>query len=124
MQARSLARRCPSGSMTVLGDLAQATGEHAYQDWSVLGEALATGDGWYLEELTIGYRVPREVMEFAEVLGRTVSPVRRSPLDPAGGPRRDHGGSGGRVRPPGRGRRASPVPPLTGRRPLHRGDRP
>ncbi|WP_024934747.1 HelD family protein [Actinomadura welshii] len=74
MQARSLARRCPSGSMTVLGDLAQATGEHAYQDWSVLGEALATGDGWYLEELAIGYRVPREVMEFAEVLGRTVSP--------------------------------------------------
>ncbi|MFG2243743.1 hypothetical protein [Spirillospora sp. NPDC048823] len=74
MQARSLARRCPSGSMTVLGDLAQATGDHAYRDWSVLGDSLAAGDGWHLEELTVGYRVPREVMEFAEVLGRSVSP--------------------------------------------------
>ncbi|TDC97806.1 ATP-binding domain-containing protein [Actinomadura sp. 7K507] len=74
MQARSLARRCPAGSMTVLGDLAQATGDHTYQDWSVLGAALAGEDGWHLEELTVGYRVPREVMEFAEVLGRTVSP--------------------------------------------------
>lgn len=74
MQARSLARRCPSGSMTVLGDLAQAAGDHAHEDWSVIGAALADEDGWHLEELTVGYRVPREVMEFAEVLGRSVSP--------------------------------------------------
>lgn len=74
MQARSLARRCPNGSMTVLGDLAQATGDHAYRDWSVLGEILAAGDGWHLKELTVGYRVPREVMDFAEVLGRSVAP--------------------------------------------------
>ncbi|MFI0372382.1 HelD family protein [Actinomadura sp. 1N219] len=74
MQARSLARRCPSGSMTVLGDLAQATGDRAYPDWSVLGGILAGRDGWHLEELTVGYRVPREVMDFTEVLGRSVSP--------------------------------------------------
>ncbi|TYB42692.1 HelD family protein [Actinomadura chibensis] len=74
MQARSLARRCPSGSMTVLGDLAQATGDHAHDDWSALGEILAGRDGWHLEELTVGYRVPREVMDFAEVLGRSIAP--------------------------------------------------
>lgn len=74
MQARSLARRCPSGSMTVLGDLAQATGDHSYEDWSPLGSALAGEDGWHLAELTVGYRVPKEVMEFAEVLGRSISP--------------------------------------------------
>ncbi|TDD75081.1 hypothetical protein E1293_28720 [Actinomadura darangshiensis] len=74
MQARSLARRCPSGSMTVLGDLAQSTGDHRYEDWTDLGSALAGGDGWHLEELTVGYRVPREVMDLAEVLGRSVSP--------------------------------------------------
>ncbi|MEV4002444.1 ATP-binding domain-containing protein [Actinomadura sp. NPDC049753] len=74
MQARSLARRCPSGSMTVLGDLAQATGDHSYEDWSLLGSALAGEDGWHLAELTVGYRVPKEVMEFAEVLGRSISP--------------------------------------------------
>lgn len=74
MQARSLARRCPSGSMTVLGDLAQATGVRSYEDWSVLGSALANEDSWHLAELTVGYRVPKEVMELAEVLGRSVSP--------------------------------------------------
>lgn len=74
MQARSLARRCPSGSMTVLGDLAQATGDHAHEDWSVLGSILAGKDGRHLEALTVGYRVPQEVMEFAEPLGRSISP--------------------------------------------------
>ena len=34
MQFRMIARRAPSGSVTVLGDLAQATGPWTYGDWS------------------------------------------------------------------------------------------
>ena len=33
MQFRMIARRAPSGSITVLGDLAQATGPWTYADW-------------------------------------------------------------------------------------------
>lgn len=74
MQARSLARRCPSGSMTILGDLAQAAGLHRWSDWSRLTGVLSAKDGWHLEQLTIGYRVPREVMDFAAPLARTLAP--------------------------------------------------
>ena len=34
MQFRMIARRAPSGSITVLGDLAQATGPWTYSDWA------------------------------------------------------------------------------------------
>ena len=34
MQFRMVARRAPSGSITVLGDLAQATGPWTYSDWT------------------------------------------------------------------------------------------
>ena len=34
MQFRMIARRAPSGSITVLGDLAQATGPWTYADWA------------------------------------------------------------------------------------------
>jgi len=87
MQARALARRCPSGAMTVLGDLAQATGPHTYPGWERLGRILAGGDGWSVAELTEGYRVPREVMEFAAPLAAFVAPGVTAPtaVRPAGG---------------------------------------
>jgi len=74
MQARSLARRCPSGSMTVLGDLAQSVGSRQYDVWGRLAAILAGADGWHIAELTVGYRVPREVMEFARPLATALSP--------------------------------------------------
>ncbi|GAA1440323.1 hypothetical protein [Nocardiopsis tropica] len=64
MQVRSLAQRCPDGSMTVLGDLAQATGPHRYGTWDNFARSLGT-DRWHTAELLVGYRVPRQVMEFA-----------------------------------------------------------
>ena len=33
MQFRMVARRAPTGSLTVLGDLAQATGAWSYDSW-------------------------------------------------------------------------------------------
>lgn len=73
MQARSLARRCPGGSMTVLGDLAQTTGARQYDVWERLAGILGGRDGWHMAELTAGYRVPDEVMRFAAPLARAVS---------------------------------------------------
>ncbi|HSL09198.1 MAG TPA: AAA family ATPase [Pseudonocardiaceae bacterium] len=65
MAWRVLMRRCPSRSMTVVGDLAQ-TGDRAgavsWQD--VLGPYVA--QRWRLEQLTINYRNPAEVAELAD----------------------------------------------------------
>ncbi|WP_231493907.1 UvrD-helicase domain-containing protein [Nocardiopsis sp. CNT312] len=65
MQLRALARRCPSGSFTVLGDLAQSTGVHNHLEWSTLTGYLELPDGWELQELTLGYRIPSQVMHTA-----------------------------------------------------------
>ncbi|MFI8182455.1 HelD family protein [Actinacidiphila glaucinigra] len=75
MEARSLARHCPGGSMTILGDLAQATGPHLYADWEELGSVLAGQHGWRIAELRTGFRVPGEVMEYVRRLGRHCAPV-------------------------------------------------
>ncbi|AQS68422.1 ATP-binding domain-containing protein [Streptomyces pactum] len=74
MQARSLRRRCPTGSMTVLGDLAQATGPHAYTNWERLGGLLSDHGDWRVAELNTSYRVPAEIMEFVAPLARAVAP--------------------------------------------------
>ncbi|MCX4763841.1 AAA family ATPase [Streptomyces sp. NBC_01275] len=74
MQARSLHRRCPTGSMTVLGDLAQATGPHSYTAWDQLGGLLSDQGNWRVTELNTSYRVPAEIMEFVAPLARAVAP--------------------------------------------------
>ncbi|WP_329176833.1 HelD family protein [Streptomyces sp. NBC_01477] len=76
MQARSLRRRsAANGSMTVLGDLAQATGPHAYPDWNRLGDLFSDHGDWRVEELNTSYRVPSEIMEFVSPLARTIAPA-------------------------------------------------
>ncbi|WP_431951205.1 HelD family protein [Actinacidiphila sp. bgisy167] len=76
MQARSLRRRsAANGSMTVLGDLAQATGPHTYTDWDRLGTILSDHGDWRVAELNTSYRVPAEIMEFVAPLARTVAPA-------------------------------------------------
>ncbi|OEJ95721.1 HelD family protein [Streptomyces thermolilacinus] len=75
MQARALRRRCAvGGSMTVLGDLAQATGPHIPADWDRLGALLSDHGDWNVAELGTSYRVPAEIMEFVAPLARTVAP--------------------------------------------------
>jgi len=67
MQCRAIARRCPTGSTTVLGDLAQATAPAALGDWShtlaAMGQPAAR-----VVQLTRGYRVPAEILDFANQL--------------------------------------------------------
>ncbi|MET8750401.1 ATP-binding domain-containing protein [Streptomyces sp. NPDC004667] len=75
MQARSLRRRCAvGGSMTVLGDLAQATGAHIPTSWDLLGTLLSDHGDWSVAQLTTSYRVPAEIMEFVAPLARVVAP--------------------------------------------------
>ncbi|WP_309063941.1 UvrD-helicase domain-containing protein [Streptomyces sp.] len=75
MQARTLRRRVArGGSMTVLGDLAQATGPRVHTDWEELGALLSDHGDWRVAELTTSYRVPAEIMEFVAPLARTVAP--------------------------------------------------
>jgi DNA helicase IV len=67
MQCRAIARRCPLGSVTVLGDLAQATTPWAPGDWAVTLRHLGH-DGAAIRPLTAGYRVPGEVLDVANRL--------------------------------------------------------
>ena len=73
MMLRALGRRAATGSLTVLGDLAQATTPWASSDWSdVLGH-LAKPDG-HVEQLTAGFRVPADVINLAARLLPSIAP--------------------------------------------------
>jgi hypothetical protein len=73
MMLRALGRRAATGSLTVLGDLAQATTPWAASDWAdVLGH-LAKPDG-HVEQLTAGFRVPADVIELAARLLPSIAP--------------------------------------------------
>ncbi|MFD2416146.1 ATP-binding domain-containing protein [Amycolatopsis pigmentata] len=79
MDWRLLMRRCPSRSMTLVGDVAQTgapAGASAWQD--VLGPHV--GDRWRLRELTVNYRTPVEIMSLAAAALARVDPGLRVPL--------------------------------------------
>ena len=67
MQCRAVARRCPLGSVTVLGDLAQATTPWAPGSWTITLQHLGH-EGATIRPLTVGYRVPGEVLDLANLL--------------------------------------------------------
>ncbi|HLI02485.1 MAG TPA: ATP-binding domain-containing protein [Acidimicrobiales bacterium] len=68
MQLRMLARRCPSGSMTLLGDLAQAVGVWGHRQWEDMAAWLPTPAGIRTVELRLGYRSPAQVLDLASRL--------------------------------------------------------
>jgi DNA helicase IV len=75
MQFRMIARRAPSGSVTILGDLAQATGPWTYTDWGEVRALLAPeAVRSEHEELTLGYRAPGRVLDLASRLLRVAAP--------------------------------------------------
>jgi DNA helicase IV len=78
MAWRMLARRCPSRSMTIVGDLAQASVPWGATDWqAVLGPI--TGGRVTVRELTVNYRTPAEVMAVAADVLAAVDPTSRLP---------------------------------------------
>ncbi|MER5182832.1 UvrD-helicase domain-containing protein [Streptomyces sp. NPDC002896] len=73
MQYRAVGRRCTTGSATVLGDLAQGTTPWATPSWDVALRHLGHPDA-LVEELTAGFRVPREVIAYASRLLPAIAP--------------------------------------------------
>ena len=78
MQYRAVGRRCRGGSITVLGDLAQATTPWATTDWASALTALGHPDA-AVRALTRGYRVPAEVLDLANRLLPHLAAVITSP---------------------------------------------
>jgi DNA helicase IV len=73
MECRAVGRRCTTGSATVLGDLAQGTTAAATESWpALLGHLGKTGAD--LCELRTGYRVPRQILDFANQLLGALAP--------------------------------------------------
>lgn len=89
MQLRSVARRSASGSLTVVGDLAQSTGDWSRDDWREVTDHLPATHPVEEVPLRYGYRVPRQVYELAARLLPVAAPqvpapqvVRDGPADP------------------------------------------
>jgi DNA helicase IV len=74
MELRAVARRCPNRSMTILGDLAQATAPGAQQRWEDAVIHLGSPATASIEELELGYRVPKPILDVANRLLPTVAP--------------------------------------------------
>jgi DNA helicase IV len=73
MQYRAVGRRCSTGSATVLGDIAQGTTPWATSDWATALAHLGKPEA-AVEELTQGFRVPREVIAYASRLLPAIAP--------------------------------------------------
>ncbi len=80
MQLRTVARRAREGCLTILGDVAQATGPVRWRSWHDVLPHLPGGDEATVEELRHAYRVPREIMQLALPLLETIAPDVRPPL--------------------------------------------
>ena len=80
MQLRMVARRSLSGSLTIVGDIAQATGAWAHQSWDEILEHLPTKRGTRRSELTVGYRIPAKNMEMAARVLRVAAPDLQPPV--------------------------------------------
>ncbi len=78
MELRLLNRRSLNGSMTIVGDIAQATGAWAHDDWQEVLSHLPDKHEPRRAELSIGYRIPAPTMAAAA----KVLPYAAPDLDP------------------------------------------
>jgi DNA helicase IV len=76
MEIRAVGRRCTTGAATVLGDIAQGTTPWSARTWESLLEHLGKPEG-AVRELDVGYRVPREILDFASRLLPVIAPELR-----------------------------------------------
>jgi DNA helicase IV len=86
MQCRAIGRRCATGSATVLGDIAQGTTAWATSSWEQMLGHLGKPEA-DLRVLDTGYRVPRQILDFASRLLGQIAPA----LRPATSVRQDAG---------------------------------
>jgi DNA helicase IV len=73
MEVRAIGRRCATGAATVLGDIAQGTTPWAATSWPTLLSHLGKPDA-PVRELDVGYRVPRQILDFASRLLPSIAP--------------------------------------------------
>ncbi|TAJ49696.1 MAG: AAA family ATPase [Herbiconiux sp.] len=65
MQWRVLLRKSPLRSFTIVGDVAQASSAASSTSWEATLSPLV-GENWRLEELTVNYRTPSQIVDAAE----------------------------------------------------------
>ena len=80
MQLLAISRRAVDGSLTMLGDVAQATGPVVYRRWEELEPYLPADAEVTIEELRHAYRVPAEIMDLALPLLDRIAPDMERPL--------------------------------------------
>ncbi len=75
MALRMVARRALNQSFTILGDVAQCSGDWHYDGWEVPLAALTTSAANVeMAELTVGYRVPGDFIDLANALLPSIAP--------------------------------------------------
>ena len=75
MALRMIARRSLNGSMTLVGDIAQATSAHAPSSWHEILAHLPSGPvAPRLSELTLSYRIPQPSLELANQVLAAAAP--------------------------------------------------
>jgi DNA helicase IV len=79
MQLRSVARRSATGSLTIVGDLAQATGAWAAQSWEEITRHLPDKLPVGIRPLRYSYRVPRQAYALAVRLLPVAAPAATAP---------------------------------------------
>ncbi|GIF96402.1 HelD family protein [Catellatospora citrea] len=78
MAWRLLMRRCPSRSMTIVGDVAQTGDPAGTSSWdAVLHPYVA--DRWRQRQLTVNYRTPAEIMDLAGQVLKSIDPMLEPP---------------------------------------------
>jgi DNA helicase IV len=79
MQLRMLNRRSLNGSMTIVGDIAQSTGQWAHANWQEILDLLPAKREPRRAELTVGYRLPAPNMALAARVLRFAAPDLKPP---------------------------------------------
>jgi DNA helicase IV len=79
MAWRMLMRRCPSRSMTLVGDVAQTGDPAGTSSWQRVLEPYL-GKRWRLERLTVNYRTPAEIMAVAADVAAAIGPLAAADL--------------------------------------------
>jgi len=78
MAWRMIMRRCPMRSMTLVGDLAQTSDPAGASSWARVLRPYAR-QGFRVEELTVNYRTPAEIMTVAEPVLAAIDPGLTAP---------------------------------------------
>jgi DNA helicase IV len=79
MQLKMAARRSLNGAMTVVGDIAQATGPMAPKEWADVLAHLPDRKPARVIGLSVGYRIPAQIMELANKVMAVATPGLRAP---------------------------------------------